>query len=230
MWTPFVLIYIFLFLTICYVYQIPERNTYSSSFRNDYCAYLFLMTLCTFHEIYGTTGRLSMCSNSVLKDQLEDPTWKFMSFWNIHVSYDNYDDLERDKRLYRKTYKNIHFSYHPEMKILRRKKPINTQPIADQNTRECVPYQGLKLSSLKNGFPVKNIAEIDQTYICSSCKLVLRVPYRLKCSHRLCQSCINPQHTQVHYNEIFNLFFASSRTINCLICADISVNNEVCPY
>jgi hypothetical protein len=49
------------------------------------------------------------------------------------------------------------------------------------------------ISTLQNGFIVKNINEIDQSYICPSCKLVLREPYQLNCRHRQCQSCINTQ-------------------------------------
>lgn len=42
----------------------------------------------------------------------------------------------------------------------------------------------------KHGFSVKNIEEIDQNFICPSCRLVLQQPYKLSCGHRQCQSCI----------------------------------------
>jgi hypothetical protein len=153
------------------------------------------MTIWMFSEIYERSWKLSFLDDS-FKRQLEDPTLKFyFILCDIDVYYDNYDDLEQDKRHYQTMYKNIHFHYRPDWRISRKEKDVNTQPNINQNIRECVPYQGLKPSSLKNGFPVKNIAEIDQSYICSSCKLVLREPYRLNCGHQLCQSCINPQNT-----------------------------------
>jgi hypothetical protein len=182
--------YTLLFLTIFYVYQDPSRET----FREDYSAYWFFTTRWMFSEIYGRSWKLSFFDDS-FKRQLEDPTLKFYLLCDIDIYYDKSDNLEQDKRDYQTMYKNIHFHYRPGWRISRKEKDINTQPSIDQNIREGVPYQGLKSSSLKNGFPVKNIAEIDQSYICPSCKLVLREPYRLNCGHQLCQSCINPQNT-----------------------------------
>ena len=49
----------------------------------------------------------------------------------------------------------------------------------------------------QKGYPKKIFSDedIDDELLCSSCKLVLRVPYRSFCQHQFCKSCLNEMRT-----------------------------------
>ena len=52
------------------------------------------------------------------------------------------------------------------------------------------------------GFAWKIQNDIDESYLCKACSLILREPYQLDCGHRQCLSCIEA--VEGYINQILN--------------------------
>jgi hypothetical protein len=148
------LLYMFLFLSIFYVYHKSSKNTFRSSFGDNYHGYLYLTRICLGRDIFNSSFRVSTCHNC-LKHELEESFWKFLLLSHIDVCCDNCDDPKQDKDHYQTIYKSIHFHLRPNSKNLPKNDKIdttNTQLSIDQVTTfyltstitECVSYERFK--------------------------------------------------------------------------------------
>ncbi|CAF3710764.1 unnamed protein product [Rotaria sp. Silwood1] len=214
-----------------YVFGNPFTKDWRKFLCEDFPEIIFVTLWSIGAILFG--NRIDACiSKNDLENFLSDSIPRLMPV-EISVYDDNDDDFEFDQNFYQSKYKNIRFR---RLRISKKKfdngnaneaiifnnnrTNLNLQVSSieeNHSFQPLIPYNHsfriLQRSVLfpKNGFFVKNIEDIDQCFICPSCRLIFRDPYRLHCGHRQCQSCINLQH----------------RTIHCLSCSKTSTTDEV---
>ena len=110
--------YSFIFLTICYVYQENCRSPSGASLYQNCQSYMLFTYMQLFGEIWGKQLHCSYDTKS-FRNQIREPSLKFFFQCDIEVYYDDFNELKRDKDLYQTSYTNIRF-YHgsPPERIL----------------------------------------------------------------------------------------------------------------
>ncbi|CAF3847085.1 unnamed protein product [Rotaria sp. Silwood1] len=197
-----------------YVFGNPFTKDWRKFLCEDFPEIIFVTLWSIGAIVFG--NRIDACiSKNDLENFLSDSIPRLMPV-EISVYDDNDDDFEFDQNFYQSKYKNIRFR---RLRISKKKfdngnaneaiifnnnrTNLNLQVSSieeNHSFQPLIPYNHsfriLQRSVLfpKNGFFVKNIEDIDQCFICPSCRLIFRDPYRLHCGHRQCQSCINLQH------------------------------------
>jgi hypothetical protein len=191
------------------------------------------MIIYKYYRILTGRCRISVW-HEYLEGVLKEPKSIFLQLFHYDVYYDNDKDRKRDQNRYQNIYKKLHFHLvHNPTNPLESNTIDNTNALlsidqpppttcsldfinenytpTDQlialNHSSAAPE--LSITSSEHGFVIKNIDEIDQRFICQSCKLVFREPYQLVCGHRKCQSCINVQNKLVFFFIVikFDIYF-----------------------
>ena len=166
MQVPLTMLYMFSWLSYFFMYHNPRRHGFRS-FLDDFTNATDISCLSLFGHLSGKKMSLSLL-NDQMDNFIKDSNSKWLPVI-IDMFYDNDVDLKRDQHRYRYKYQQFRFRrFHQVDKVLR-------QPV---------------LSS-KHGFLIKNINQMNQCYVCQSCRLIFREPCQLLCGHRQCQTCLS---------------------------------------
>ncbi|CAF3486799.1 unnamed protein product [Rotaria socialis] len=164
---------VFSFLVYAYISYNPLRANWLEFIREKSDVSIEIILLIVVSNLGGIRISTSIRRKSL--DRLLTDRCCHLLPLEISVYDEDDDNFEWDEKLYQSQFKSIYF------RRVRRKPNRNS------------------LTS-QSGFRVKNIAGIDQRFICQLCRLVLREPYQLRCGHHRCQLCIDEKQCITHWS------------------------------